>query len=79
MKHVRETAIAEVNSLLGISGAPTFCHHRHWPKAIPQYKLGYGEILDQIESIENQFPGLRVKGNYRDGISLSDCIKAGLS
>ena len=75
-ERVRETAIAEVNSLLGISGAPTFCHHRHWPKAIPQYKLGYGETLGRIKDIESQFPGLRLAGNYRDGISLSNCIEA---
>lgn len=73
---VRQTAIAEVSELLGISGEPSFCHHKHWPKAIPQYKLGYGEILKQIDGIESDFPGLKLRGNYRDGISLSYCIEA---
>lgn len=75
-EQVKKTAIAEVTQLLGISGQPTFCHHKHWPLAIPQYKLGYGEILKQIDSIESTYPGLQLRGNYRDGISLSYCIEA---
>lgn len=77
-EQVKKTAIAEVTQLLGISGQPTFCHHKHWPLAIPQYKLGYGEILKQIDSIESTYPGLQLRGNYRDGISLSYCIEAAL-
>jgi oxygen-dependent protoporphyrinogen oxidase len=75
-EQIKETATAELSQLLGISGQPTFCHHKHWPLAIPQYKLGYGEILKQIDNIESSYLGLKLRGNYRDGISLSYCIEA---
>ncbi|MGJ8652359.1 MAG: protoporphyrinogen oxidase [Opitutaceae bacterium] len=68
----------ELKSLLGINGEPTFCHHKHWSQAIPQYKLGYGDVLDKMNTIESKYPGLRLAGNYRTGISVSNCIEAAL-
>jgi len=70
------TVLPELRALLGVSGEPTFVHHKHWPRAIPQYKLGYGELLARMDAVEKDHPGLRLAGNYRDGISLSYCIEA---
>lgn len=71
--------LAELRELLGLRGEPTFIHHCYWPRAIPQYKLGYGKILHRIEQIESDFPGLQLAGNYRTGISLSYCIESAMS
>jgi oxygen-dependent protoporphyrinogen oxidase len=73
---LKATVLDELRELLGINGEPTFVHHRHWPRAIPQYKLGYGALLEQMNQIETDFPGLKLAGNYRDGISLTYCIEA---
>jgi oxygen-dependent protoporphyrinogen oxidase len=70
------SVLPELKELLGISGAPTFVHHKYWQRAIPQYKLGYGQQLANMAQIEATYPGLRLAGNYRDGISLSYCIEA---
>lgn len=70
------TVLPELRSLLGVTGEPTFVHHKHWPLAIPQYKLGYGPLLEQMNTFEDDYPGLQLKGNYREGISLSYCIEA---
>ncbi|MGB0257087.1 MAG: protoporphyrinogen oxidase, partial [Coraliomargarita sp.] len=40
------TVLPELEALLGVTGKPTFVHHKHWPQAIPQYKLGYGTTLE---------------------------------
>lgn len=76
---VLASVLPELKSMLGVTGAPTFVHHKHWPRAIPQYKLGYGSLLAQMDAVEKEFPGLRLAGNYRDGISLSYCIEAGIA
>ncbi|MGZ0654425.1 protoporphyrinogen oxidase [Coraliomargarita sp. W4R72] len=68
--------LPELKAILGVSGQPTFVHHKHWPRAIPQYKLGYGKLLAQMDTIEATYPGLKLAGNYRNGISLSYCIEA---
>jgi oxygen-dependent protoporphyrinogen oxidase len=48
-----------------------------WPKAIPQYNVGYGHFRARMTAIEQQAPGLRLAGSYRDGISLGDSIVSG--
>lgn len=73
------TVLPDLRELLGVTGQPLYCHHRHWPKAIPQYKLGYQDHLAQMESVEAKHRGLRLAGNYRTGISVSYCIEAALN
>ncbi len=72
---VIETATAEINDLLEPRGAPVFQHVRLWKRAIPQYNLGYGIVLDAIQQAEQHNPGLHFIGNYRGGISVGACIK----
>lgn len=74
-----QTVVPELEGMLGVSGEPTFVHHKHWPRAIPQYKLGYGSLLEAMNRIEAKHPGLQLAGNYRDGISLSYCIEAAVA
>jgi oxygen-dependent protoporphyrinogen oxidase len=76
---LKATVLPEIEALLGIHGEPTFVHHKHWEKAIPQYKLGYGSQLAQMERFEQSFPGLKLAGNYRSGISVTYCIEAALN
>ena len=68
----------ELASLLGVSGDPTILRHHRWPRAIPQYNLGYERFLELIERTEIAHPGLIIGGHVRDGISLSSCLVAGL-
>lgn len=67
----------ELETLLGVSGDPVFVRHHAWPRAIPQYNLGYGRFLDTIIRVESDHPGLLVGGHVRDGISVPACLKAG--
>ena len=64
----------ELRPLLGTSGEPTFRALHVWPKAIPQYVLGYGRFKDIAEDVERRNPGLVLAGTYRDGVSLGDAI-----
>ena len=73
------SVLPELKELFGTTGEPTFSHHRHWPRAIPQYHIGYGKMLAQMDLVEKKFAGLKLAGNYRDGISLSNCIEAAVS
>jgi oxygen-dependent protoporphyrinogen oxidase len=72
-------ALQDLRNLLGISGQPTFTHHILYPKAIPQYEVGYSAIRRQMDTVENRCPGLFLGGNYRGGISLSDSILNGMA
>lgn len=67
----------DLRDLVGAEGPPVFTRHAFWPRAIPQYVLGFERWLDAIESVEQQHPGILIGGNTRDGISVPDCIKSG--
>jgi oxygen-dependent protoporphyrinogen oxidase len=67
----------ELQRTLGISAPPVAVDLKVWQHAIPQYNVGYGEILSGIAQAEDRYPGLHLLGNYRGGVSVADCIRSG--
>lgn len=67
----------DLRVLLGVRGKPVYRHTAYFPKAIPQYNIGYGKFKEMMSEIEAKAPGLFFAGHYRDGISLSDSIVSG--
>ncbi len=64
----------ELRSVMGISGDPIVATITRWKKAIPQYQRGHLHLIEEIERFEQRFPGMLLSGNYRNGISVGDCI-----
>ena len=64
----------DLRELLGIRSDPVFVHHVFWPRAIPQYTVGYGAVKDAADAVELANPGLYLAGNYRNGIAVGDCV-----
>ncbi len=73
-RHIH-TAITEFREIMKIGKAPVFVTEKMWPKAIPQYSIGYIEHERYFETFESNNPGIFLSGNYRGGISVGDCIK----
>ncbi|HEY5231918.1 MAG TPA: protoporphyrinogen oxidase [Verrucomicrobiae bacterium] len=69
----------DLRVLLGVRGQPVFTHHHFWPRAIPQYNLGYGKFKDLLNEIESKARGLFFAGSFRDGVSLGDSIVSGVN
>lgn len=67
----------DLRDLLGVHDAPVFQRHILWPRAIPQYDLGYEHHLETMAATERAYPGLFIGGQARDGIALPACIAAG--
>lgn len=70
-------ACEDLRVLLGLKGKPTFEHSTFYPRAIPQYNVGYGTYRELMTNLETQAPGFFLAGHYRDGVSLSDSIVSG--
>lgn len=68
---------ADLGALLGVKGPPVFQHVMLYPRAIPQYNVGYGKFKEHMNDIETTAPGLFFAGHFRDGVSLSDSIVSG--
>jgi oxygen-dependent protoporphyrinogen oxidase len=74
-----EMVLADLRVLLGAKGKPTFVHTAFWPKAIPQYNVGYGKYRELLNELEAENPNLFFAGHYRDGVSLGDSIVSGVN
>jgi len=70
-------ALSDLRVMLGVRGEPVFVHHTVFPKAIPQYEVGFGRFRTWMNQLETNTPGLFLAGHFRDGISLSDSIVSG--
>ncbi len=76
----REAIIREeLAALLGVRGEPVFRHHAAWPRAIPQYGLGYGDVKARMDALERAASGLHLAGSYRAGVSVGDTLASGLA
>ena len=74
---ILEAVQRDLGTLLDVQGAPTFVHFARWEQAIPQYHLGYGDVVDLLNRLEARHPGLHFAGNYRHGISVGDAMTSG--
>jgi oxygen-dependent protoporphyrinogen oxidase len=72
-----ELVCADLRTLLGVKDRPVFQNVALYPKAIPQYNVGYGKFKTLLDEMEAQAPGLFFAGHFRDGVSLGDSIVSG--
>ena len=69
-----DLVLKELNEIMALVGKPDVVKIKRWRKAIPQYKLGHQKRMDAIETFEAEYPGIFISGNFRNGISVGDCI-----
>lgn len=65
----------DTRDLLGIERPPDVAVVRRWERAIPQYNVGHSHVVGAIEEFERRNPGLHISGNFRGGVSISDCVR----
>ena len=53
-----ETTLADLRVLLGVHGQPVFTQTAVYPRAIPQYNVGYGKYRQLLNDLEATAPGL---------------------
>jgi oxygen-dependent protoporphyrinogen oxidase len=72
-------AIAEDENarVLKITGPPIVSRLWRHPKALPQYNLGHGHVVEAVKEGEKAIPGLYFVGNYLEGPSIGKCAERG--
>lgn len=61
--------------ILRISGSPVASAVWKYPRALPQYNLGHGHVVEAIRDGEWANPGLFFCGNYLEGPALGKCVE----
>ncbi|WP_210396355.1 protoporphyrinogen oxidase [Motiliproteus sediminis] len=72
---VTRRVLRDIRPLLGIEGEPAVISVNRWREAIPQYTLGHLERLASIDGLLKSLPGLHTRANWREGISVADCVQ----
>ncbi|HEX3627404.1 MAG TPA: protoporphyrinogen oxidase [Verrucomicrobiae bacterium] len=79
MQELVEMTCSDLRALLGVKSKPVFQHTTLYPRAIPQYNVGYGRFKKLFDEMESGARGLFFAGHFRDGISLADSIQSGMN
>lgn len=73
VSNTRET----LKEVMGIEAAPEFVKLFRWDRAIPQYIVGHGQRLAELELLLTEgHPGLFLTGNAFYGIGINDCVQS---
>lgn len=69
-----DMVFSDLNDLIGLKDKPVFTRIMRWPRAIPQYTMGYRSFQEMFDEMEKAMPGLFFAGNFRRGISVGDSV-----
>lgn len=76
-EEIEQIVLSEIEQTLGCRQQPDLLRIFRYEQAIPQYEQTTGRRLEAVARIEEQFPGLIIAGNLRDGIGMADRVKQG--
>jgi len=73
-QRLAEVVLSELRDITGLRADPEFVRIFRHERAIPQYNLGHGGLLEAVEKLELDNRGVYVTGNAYRGVSFNDCI-----
>lgn len=74
---IEQIVLSEIEQTLGSRQQPDLLRIFRYDQAIPQYEQSTGQRLEALSRIQEQFTGLIIAGNLRDGIGMADRVKQG--
>jgi protoporphyrinogen/coproporphyrinogen III oxidase len=73
---VTQAVKGDLRTIMGIEADPDFVRIFRHERAIPQYRVGHGRRLQELDERLNAIPGLFITGNAFFGVGLNDCVNA---
>jgi oxygen-dependent protoporphyrinogen oxidase len=73
-----QLAREELRAIMGIDAEPVLAKACRWSKANPQYDVGHGGRVTEIERLAAWHPGLHLAGAAYHGAGIPDCIASGM-
>lgn len=70
-----DITLKELGQIVDIKSKPVLQKVFRWRKAIPQYVLGHGQLLESIDEKLEKAGNLYLAGNAYNGIGLNDSVK----
>ena len=76
-EELQAIAEADLRSLLGAKGSPSFSLISSWPRAIPQYNRSFIQWKETLHALEANHANLHFGGHAVDGIAMGASILSG--
>ncbi len=73
-----DLARAELREIMGITATPVLARAYQWRKSNPQYNVGHGALIGEIDGLVSAHPGLYFAGAAYRGSGIPDCIQSGV-
>lgn len=67
----------EVASALGIVADPVFARAYDWNAGIPVYSVEHRQLVERLDGVMRDTPGLFIAGSAFHGVGIPDCILSG--
>lgn len=74
IRDIEKEVIEEFSTIMNVKGGAEMVSSKLWGKAIPQFHVGYVSIESEIDKFQQLNTGFYIGGNYRWGVSVSDCV-----
>jgi oxygen-dependent protoporphyrinogen oxidase len=71
------TVRRDLADLLGVTAPPLFCRIQRHPRSMPQYRVGHLELVESIDGLLSDLPGLALAGSAYRGVGIPDCVHSG--
>lgn len=71
---IKKIVSDEVKDLFALKSDPSIIGVRCYEKAIPQFVMGYGKILESLQRSQEHHSSLKFAGNYMSGISIPKTV-----
>ena len=65
----------ELRDTMGVYARPMLARSFFHDRGIPQYLVGHGKVLEQIDARLAHYPGLILNSNAYRGVALNDCVR----
>ena len=72
---IEKEIIEEFSAIMNVKGGAEMASSKLWEKAIPQFHVGFASVEESIDRFQQENEGFYIGGNYRWGVSVSDCVE----
>ncbi|MBS2037039.1 protoporphyrinogen oxidase [bacterium] len=72
-----EQVTAELRPWLDLRGNPLSSLLTRHPQRMPEFRVGHGQLIEEVQNSLTAWPGLHLAGNWLRGIGIGDCVARG--
>lgn len=74
IRDIEREVIEEFSGITKVKGNAEMVSSKLWKKAIPQFHVGFASVEESIDRFQKENEGFYIGGNFRWGVSVSDCV-----